>query len=139
MKTIIHSGNSYVLCFERGDELMERITEFCSAEGIAGGFFRGIGAAQETTISWYDIEAKAYKDRVFLEPLEIVSLTGNIALLNGKQFIHAHAVFSDANMRAYGGHVKKIIVSATCEVLLEPESGKMDRGFAEEVGLNLLQ
>jgi len=102
-------------------------------------FFRAIGSAEAVTISWYNGEKKEYTDKHMQETLEIISLTGNIALLEEKAFVHAHGSFSNEAMEIFAGHVKKLEVGATCEIILEKLEGTMERTYSEEIGLNLLR
>ena len=59
--------------------------------------------------------------------------------LDGKAVVHGHGTFSDRFFNPRAGHIMKMIVSATCEVVLERLPGKMERSFSEEIGINLLQ
>lgn len=139
VKVILRENNKYVIRFERDEELIEALVTFCNAEGIAAGSFFGIGAAEEIIIAYYNIDTREYEDKHIGERLEITGLAGNIAVLDGKTMIHSHGNFSDRTMRVFGGHVKKLVVSATCEVVLEKFGGKISRGYEPDVGLNLLQ
>lgn len=98
----------------------------------------GIGAASETVISWYNPHVQTYKDKILKEDLEIVSLTGNVSLLAGEVILHSHGTFSDKNFETFGGHVKKLVISATCELWLRVFTSGILRKPNNEVGLNLL-
>ena len=51
---------------------------------------------------------------------------------------HGHGSFAGADMNLIGGHVKRMIVSATTEMQLQVLSMSMKRKFDEEIGLHLL-
>ncbi len=138
MKTILHHGDKYVLRFDRGEEVIEALAEFCRTEGIEAASFSAIGSCSEAIISYYDIPVKKYIDLHLKENLEIISLSGNVSKLNYKPLVHAHGSFSDLRMQMKGGHVKKLTVSATCEVILQKLKGWIEREFDEETGLNLM-
>lgn len=139
MQIILQENNIYVLRFDRDEEVIEALGGFAAGKNITAGFFFGIGACDETILSFYDIDKKEYIDQNIKEHLEIANLSGNIAVLDGKTVIHSHGVFSDSTMRAYAGHVKKLVVSATCEVVLKKMDGEMKRAMNKDIGLNLLE
>ncbi|MFY9462116.1 MAG: PPC domain-containing DNA-binding protein, partial [Candidatus Sungiibacteriota bacterium] len=132
-------NNKYILRFDRDEELLEALRTFCDAENIAAGFFFCLGAAEKITIAYYNIAKKEYEDKNIDAHLEITSMLGNISTLEGRVAIHSHGNFSDKDMRVYGGHVKKLVVSATCEVILEKFEGKIGRAPDKDIGLNLLK
>lgn len=138
MKVVFKKENKYILRFDWGEEVICALINFCQKENIKAGHFFGLGAAQEVLLSSYDLAEKKYKNKLLKEEIEIAGLVGNISLLKSKTTIHAHGTFSDKNFCTYAGHVKKLLVSATCEVVLERLKGKVERSFNKKTGLNLL-
>ncbi len=112
---------------------------FCQDNKIKAAFFIGLGATSEITLSYYHLDKKEYEEKKIAANLEIVSLTGNLAEMDRKIIIHSHGVFSDAQMKTYGGHVNKLVISGTGEVLLEVFKGKIERQYSQEIGLNLME
>ncbi len=139
MKIIIQSKNKYILRYDKGEEVITDLINFCENQDIEAGFFFGIGAAEKVTISFYDTDIKEYKDEMIEEKVEIVNLLGNIAKMGDKIIIHCHGAFSGQNMQLRGGHVKKLVVSATCEIFLENFDVNIEREFSPEIGLNLMK
>lgn len=139
MKIILKDNRRYVLRFDKGEELIEGLISFCEAEKIEAGWFFGIGAVSEINVSHYDVDSKKYSDKEYKEKLEIISLLGNIAKMENKTIIHAHASFSNPEMEVVAGHVKKMIVGPTCEIFLIKLDGKIDREYSDEIGLNLMK
>lgn len=139
MHVILRDNRRYILRFDRGEEVMESLRKFCEDERIDAGFFSAIGAAEEVTISSYNPETKGYDDSVMAERLEIAGLNGNVSTFKGKTTIHAHGSFSDPDFKTYSGHVKRIVISATCEIALIRLEGKLERQHDEGTGLNLLR
>lgn len=139
MKQILQDNNSLILRFDVGEDVIAGLISLCSQQTITAAHFTGLGACGSVTLSYYDLTDKKYLDRTFDKELEIVSLTGNVARLKEKTAIHAHGVFADKDYATVGGHVKELIVSATCEIHLTTLKGKMERGYDEKTGLNLLK
>lgn len=138
MQVILSQGNQYILRLEKGEELVQKLAEFCSERVIKAAFFSGLGAFSEVVLSAYNPASKAYTDREFSEDLEIASLTGDISTFEGKIVVHAHGTFGDSKMSAYAGHVKKVIISATCEIYLQTVPGEITRKHSQEIGINLM-
>jgi uncharacterized protein len=139
MKVIIQDNTVSLIRFDKGDDVLAALSSLAEKENITAATFTAIGASGEVILSYYDIAKKEYVDREFREDLEIVSITGNVGRMDSKPIIHAHGVFSDREFKTYGGHLKKLIVSATCEVTLTQLKGEILRGFDNETGLNLMK
>jgi len=128
----------YVLRLNKGEEIMETLTRFCVENKIGSGIFYGIGAVLNAQIGFYHLDKKEYSFKVFDKPLEIVSLTGNVSLVDHEPFLHVHVVLSDEDYRAFGGHLKEARVGATCEVYFFETEIKINRKLDEDIGLKLL-
>ena len=139
MKLVFKGKQDFILRFDSGDEVISGIAAFCKKEDIRAASFTAIGASERIVFSYYKLHEKAYQDREVEERLEIISLAGNVALLEGEPVVHAHGSFSNRHYTVRGGHVKKLIVSATCEVSLRAHEGEINRAYDEKTGLNLMQ
>ena len=132
-------SGGYVLKLEIGDEIIDSIVSFCKEKGIKSGVLSGIGAAEDLAILFFDREKKEYIPREFMgQSYEIVSMNGNISLLDGEPMAHAHIALGDADYNVFGGHLKSGIVSVTCEIALTMTDGHIERAYDEETRLNLL-
>lgn len=138
MKLILKDGRRYVIRFDKGEEVFACLKEFLASQNITASYFSGIGASAMTELSYFNLDTKEYQNKVFSEDMEIVSLAGNSAVLNGEVALHAHCVLSKSDFSALGGHVIKLVVSATCELFLIKLDGKMERKLDAEANLNLL-
>lgn len=139
MKIISGNKQIYLLRFDTGEEVVSGLAAFCNEHSIFAGSFSAIGAAGEIIISYYNLDTKAYQDKTIQERLEVISLLGNAAAIEGKVAIHMHGSFSGPDYTVRAGHVKKLVVSATCEITLQVFEGKIERSFDEKTGLNLLK
>lgn len=139
MQVITAEQGRYLLRFDRGEEVIAALAAFAAREHIGGAAFSAIGAAEKIVISFYHGRLKQYEDMVIKDELEIASLSGNIAWKEGEVVVHAHGLFSDRNMKSFGGHVKKCVVSFACEVSVSVFSKKIERAHDTVTGLNLLK
>lgn len=138
MKIILETNKSFVLQLQKGEELISSLSEYCKKRNIFAGNFTAIGAADEVTVSFYNLETKKYQDKTYSEDVEILTVVGNIALLDDEIKIHAHGSFADETYSVFGGHVQRCVISATGEIHLTKLDGKMTRKFDEKTGLFLL-
>lgn len=113
----------FFLVLDRGDELLESITRFATEAGVRAATFSGIGAIDRLTLAFYDLETQQYEKRTWEEELEVASLVGNLAEVDGGPYPHVHGVFCTRDFQALGGHVFEAHVSITLElgVLTAPD------------------
>ena len=136
MKVIARHENTYILRFDRGEEVMAGLQKWCTENNVRGGALWGIGAAEGVTLAEYDLKNKEYRSKNLEEPLEIASLTGNIAVAGEDTVIHAHGVFATLE-KVYAGHVQAITIGVTCEITLFALPGELKREYNDEIGLKL--
>jgi predicted DNA-binding protein with PD1-like motif len=122
---------------ELGDEVHSSLAEVASREGVSGGWFSGIGAASEVELGYYHLDRKAY-DRTLIEgDVEFASASGSLGFVEGKPFVHLHAVVSDRECVTRGGHLFRAVAAATLEFVLLVADSPIERTRDEETGLNL--
>lgn len=138
MEVALRDNSALVLRFDRGEDVLDELKWFCGREGIQAAAFTALGAAQEVELAWFNLTARQYRTQTITELMEIASLTGNASLESEKVFLHVHGVFSDSEMRTYAGHVNRLVVAATCELMLMVFSKPLTRQHSDEIGLKLL-
>jgi uncharacterized protein len=131
-------NRGFVLVLNRGEELIDRLTNFCSSNNISSGWVNGLGAVSWLKLGFYNLDVRKYEYSEITQNLEITSLSGNISTNGGEKAIHLHGSFSDDDMRSYGGHVAEAIISGTCEIYLSSWVNKFERKYDPDTGLNLL-
>jgi predicted DNA-binding protein with PD1-like motif len=110
----------WILRLMRGEEIIASLSAWARATGLEGGQISGLGAMRDATLGYYDESSRDYLRRDHPGPVEILSLSGGIARLEGKPYIHLHAVVSDREGRAFGGHLFRGTVTATGEIYVLP-------------------
>lgn len=123
---------------DKGEEIVSKIKDACENHRIKSGLISGLGSVTKAELGLYDLENKEYLKKEFQGIYEIASMNGNISRMDGKPYLHIHAVLSDSECRTYGGHFAMGIVGATCEIVIIPLKGESGRVFSDEIGLNLL-
>lgn len=138
MKTILQDGRRRVLRFDKDEELMSGLAQYAKDNKIPGAYFSAIGSCTSMELGYFNIFLKEYRKKQFLDNLEILSLTGTLAQLNGEPSVHAHGSFASNDFGMLGGHVFKMVVLATCEVVLIVFDQPLNREANADFNLNLL-
>ncbi len=139
MKLILQEGNQYILRFDKGEEFIETLKTFIEGEGIKAAHFTAIGASEDAELAYFNGQTKEYSSKNFKEPLEIVSITGNIAIKDDEIIVHAHGVLGNKDMQLFGGHISKLVISTIAEVALTKLEGEIRKAYSEEIGLNIFE
>jgi predicted DNA-binding protein with PD1-like motif len=127
-----------VLVFDTGDEVVSALTKFAKENHIRAAHFTAIGAFSDAGLGFFDLQKKDYLKNQVNEQVEVVSLTGDIALDKGEPKVHAHVVVGRKNGAAMGGHLLEAHVRPTLELVLEESGGELKRKFDPETGLALI-
>ena len=122
---------------EKGEELISELLRFFSDTKHPSASFTVIGATSDVELGFYSLTKKEYHWKNFVGEYEITGGVGNIAYFEGKPVVHLHTTIADADFKAFGGHVRRLVVGATCEVTLLFHENVHEREFVPEIGLNL--
>lgn len=135
----IQKDGQYLVKFDKGEEVVSTLTEFLAEQNLSSGWVSGLGGLQTATIGYFDQTAKQYFWQEISGNLELANLTGNIASLDSKPFMHLHASISDESLNCKAGHLKSAVVGGTVELLITPLSSmELTRQKDEQSGLSLL-
>jgi uncharacterized protein len=141
MKTkLIHDGpqRTFAVVFDKGDEVIEKLLAFAREHRLSAAELTGLGALSDAVLGYFDWERKDY-DRIPIdEQVEVLNLTGNIALADGEPRLHPHIVLGKADGTAHGGHLLEAHVRPTLEVIVTESPAHLQRRSDPETGLALL-
>ena len=122
----------------KGESLLEKLQSIVEEKNINLGLIKGIGALQNLNFSYYIQNEKRYITKSINNPVEVLNLTGNISIKDGKPFIHCHITVADENGNAFGGHLdKKSKVFAFEYTIFVLDGEEKVRKFDGETGLSL--
>lgn len=122
----------------KGSDLIEDIKAFLKEKSVQSGIISGIGAATKANIGYYDQENRIYKIKAYEEPMEILSLKGNISIKDHEPFPHLHGVFSRQDGSCVGGHIfEGTEVFAFEFEIIELSGDAFIRYYDEDTGLYL--
>lgn len=134
------TDKGHIIKLERSEELISTLTRFCADEGVRNAVFQGIGAVERVEIGYYDLGKREYYFKKDEGVFEVAAMQGNVALVDGRPFIHAHAVLSrcDESLACIGAHIKAAYVAVTLEVHMTVIDADVSRSLDDDIGLKLL-
>jgi predicted DNA-binding protein with PD1-like motif len=133
-----HGRKVYAVIFSKGDEAFSGLNEFAEKYQVTSAHFTAIGMFREATLGSFSIERRMYRKIPIEGPVEVASMIGDIALLNGKPVVHTHAVVSLPDGTTRAGHVLEAYVGPTLEVIITVEPNAMHKRLDSETGLSLI-
>ena len=129
-------GNTVVVRMDKGEEIVEQVKQVALKENIKLAQVSALGATNDFEVGLFDIQKMLYLPNHFTGDHEIVSLTGTINTMNGEYYSHLHMSAAGKDGSVVGGHLKRAMISVTCEMVITLIDGVVDREFVAELGLN---
>jgi len=128
----------YAVIFYQGDEAFSGLLEFAEQYHVTSVHFTAIGALNGATLGWFDPQRKMYKKIPIPGQHEVIGMSGDIALYQGKPVVHAHMLVGGPDGTTRGGHVLDAYVSPTLEVMVTADPVTMQKRFDPETDLTLI-
>ncbi|OUT39062.1 DUF296 domain-containing protein [bacterium] len=122
---------------DKGELVNDKLLEVAKIEKLNSGWINGLGAISDIEIGYWDIEKKIYIKKYFDEDYELLSLIGNISLVNNESFIHTHISFSNTEFKVFGGHMFDAKVIAAAEFCIFTSNYHLHRKLNCDIGLSL--
>jgi predicted DNA-binding protein with PD1-like motif len=136
---VFEAKDGFLVRLERGEAIHESLTGFAREQGIEGASVQGIGAIMNAELGYYNLEFKEYERREVTDVTELLSLSGNLSLLDGNPFLHAHVVLMRQDRSFAGGHLFRGEVAVTGEFSIRQTDLELVRELDESLGLALLE
>lgn len=134
----IKTPTGYLIVLRQGDDVFKEIEKFAVAEKVPSANFTGMGFVN-ARFGFFDFKTKQYKPKDFKE-VEMASMTGSIAWQKELPSLHVHGVVTDANFKAWGGHLLSATVSTgSLEITVIVHEKKLERKMEDPLGANVLQ
>lgn len=127
-----------VVVLDTGEEALECLQSVARKHRLTAAAFTGLGAFQDVTLGFFDVDRKDYERIRLDEQVEVVTLVGNIATKDDEPKLHPHVVVSKRNGQAFGGHLLEGHVRPTLEVVITETPAELRRQTDAETGLPLL-
>jgi predicted DNA-binding protein with PD1-like motif len=128
----------YAVIFYQGDEAFSGLLEFAEQYHVTSAHFTAIGALNGATVGWFDPQRKMYKKILITGQHEVIGMSGDIALYQGKPVVHTHMLVGNPDGTTQGGHVLEAYVSPTLEVMVTVDPITMQKRFDATTDLTLI-
>src|SRR6266498_2071314 len=128
----------YAVIFYQGDEAFSGLLEFAEKYDVTSAHFTAIGALNGATLGWFDPQRKMYKKIPVNGQHEVIGMSGDIALYQGKPVVHTHMVAGTSDGTTRAGHVLAAYVSPTLEVIVTVDPVAMLKRFDPATDLTLI-
>lgn len=104
------SGENWVVRLQDGEKLPEALREL----GTSGVVPCGVGMLRDVVFGFWD--GKSYREERVEEPVELLSLQGNVGEGPEGVVVHLHVVVGKEGGQALGGHLLSATVHNTAEI-----------------------
>jgi len=131
-------SHTWVLVFDKGDEVVETLTVFATDERLSAAHFTAIGAFSDAMLGYFDRKRNQYREIPVRDQVEVLSLVGDIAQQQDEPRVHAHVVVGTANGETRGGHLLSAHVWPTLELILTEAPAHLRKRSDPETGLALI-
>ena len=128
----------YAVIFYQGDEAFSGLLEFADKYHVTSAHFTAIGALNRATLGWFDPQRKMYKKIPVNGQHEVIAMSGDIALYQGKPVVHAHMAVGGPDGTTRAGHVLEAYVSPTLEVMVTVDPVAMQKRLDPITDLTLI-
>jgi uncharacterized protein len=129
---------NYAIVLAKGDEVMSGLTDFARQNKVTSASFTAIGAFSHATVAWFDDSRKEFKLVPIKEQVELVSMIGDIALVNDRPVVHTHVSVASSDGTVRGGHVINAYVFPTLELFMTVYATALHKQPDEATGLELI-
>ena len=128
----------YAVIFYQGDEVYSGLQEFAEKYHVTSAHFTAIGALDDATVGWFDPQRKMYKKIAINGQHELIGMSGDIALYQGRPVVHTHMVVGGPDGTTRAGHVLEAYASPTVEAMVTIDPVTMQKRFDPATDLTLI-
>jgi uncharacterized protein len=129
---------TYAIVLAKGDEVMSGLTDFARQNKVTSASFTAIGAFSNATVAWFDRMKKEYKRIPIKQQVELISMIGDIALVNERPAVHTHVSLGSSDGTVRGGHLIEANVFPTLELFMTVYPTALHKQPDEATGLELI-
>lgn len=130
--------NLIILRLFPGEEIIQGLRKVCKKYKIKTAVvLSGLGQLAEFELGFFK-EKGDYLPERFIEPYELLCLTGNISLQKDGYEFHLHVVLGNSHKQVVGGHFIQGKVSVTAEIVLQKVNLIIKRAQDPKTGLRAM-
>jgi len=111
-------NNVIVIRLNSNEDFFKSLRIICEKHKIKNGVvLSGIGQLKNFCLGYYK-KNSGYLTKKFMNPYELLHLSGNICKINTNNEFHIHAILSNEKMKTIGGHLLNAKVEITNEIII---------------------
>lgn len=127
-----------MLILERGENVLDSLTQCATAAQLQGGMISGLGAIEDPELGYFDLKKSTFVRRRFAGMFEVLAVSGNFSRDRKELTTHVHVSLGRSNFRVIGGHLLDAKVAITIELFIVPLGEMPVRTMNPELGLRLI-
>jgi predicted DNA-binding protein with PD1-like motif len=89
-------------------------------------------------LAWFDPQRKMYKKIAINGQHEVIGMSGDIAIYQGKPIVHTYTIVGAPDGTTRAGHVLATYVSPTLQVMVTVDPATMQKLFDPDTDLTLI-
>jgi predicted DNA-binding protein with PD1-like motif len=132
-RVLNHDGKRTIgFVFEGGDEPISELTHYAAEHELASSRFAATGTLDTAMLGYFDCDRKTYHELAIAEPVEVLSLVGDIALDGKHRRVHAHVVLGKRDGSTCEGYLLRARAEHRLDVVLveTPDSSGGDTSMS---------
>jgi predicted DNA-binding protein with PD1-like motif len=126
-----------VVC-DKGEDAIATIGRALAAEDVRAAQVTAVGGFSAGEVGYFDRDRRDYVRIPIGGQVEVLSLLGDVAELDGKPAVHAHTVLGRSDGSTLGGHLLRGEVWPTLEVIITEVAPELAKRVDPETGLALI-
>ncbi|HEX5172021.1 MAG TPA: PPC domain-containing DNA-binding protein [Cyclobacteriaceae bacterium] len=129
---------TYAIILDENDRVEECLKGFAKDQRIRSAQFSAIGAFKKAKVGFFDLSKRDYIPIEFNEQVEVLNLSGDVAIYKDEPVLHIHVVVGKQDGTAHGGHLLEAIVRPTLEIILTESPSYLERKMNKDIGIPLI-
>lgn len=129
---------TFVVVMGKDDEAMAELMNFAREREVTGAGLTAVGAARDGLLGYFDPTEMVYRDIPLTGQAEVLSFVGDVAVQGTSPALHVHGVFGFRDGSTVGGHVQRLNVWPTLEIVVTETPKHLAKRVDEETGLALI-
>jgi len=132
-------SRTWSIVLDAGDEVNSCLQDFARREVLSATSFTATGSLHHAVLGYFESEKHSYRRDVLEQPMQIVSLVGDIALHNSRPRIHMRAMLGGSDGTTVDGHLLEGRVKSRMEIVMTEASVRLHKEYDADAGLALFK
>jgi predicted DNA-binding protein with PD1-like motif len=125
-------SRTWSIVLDAGEEVNACLQEFARREVLNATRFTAAGSLHDAVLGQHDTRRHALS-----QPTQVVSLVGDVDLLDGKPQIRMRAVLGDDEGTSFDGHLLEGHVESTLQIIMTEAPVSLHKDYDADAGLAL--